>query len=747
MFQLRNFNLHIPQKEFHSNITIVLILFLIIINLLLTFLPLTNTLGYEFSVVNGILLFIIGGLRIINVQRENFVISVTDLLFKNKWFVSISIIIPFIIGFLSSILNSNCPIKGGIYFYLIISIPSFFFGGMLGNFCTRLSRKYSYYFFIVILTGLIISSLLEFFFNPQIYFYNPIFGYFPGTIYDEDLSVDRILLAYRIFNLSFFILVFYFSIIIINSSIIKKILIVLTLLLISSSFAILKPKLFFATDKNRIEKELPSKIITNNFQIHLPDSLIRKKDGLYNALLHEYYLEQIETQLNQSINYQVDSYLFPGRESKRELLGSGNADIAKPWLHQIFLNYYNYGGTLKHELIHILAGEFGHTPFKVSADFNPAMIEGLAMSIENNYDGYPIHYMAKLAFAAGYKYPIEKLFSGYNFFTQISSISYIYAGSFLKYLEDKFGTSKIKYLYGVIDFPRVYGKNLNELTKDYELFLEDYPIESNKYKAQLYFGGVSIFKKYCPRMAASDVKKAWVLFNNTKYSEALDLFRYVYNYSNSYKSLLGIVASYSAEKKYAVATEFLSNQIVNFKTSQFYFNLELIFGDLLIQTNQSAKAISEYDSLLVQNPHINFTNEVLIRKSILEEGVDSLKNYLNYNKKQKLQKILSLNSKGIKYFSIPSLISLSADEDSILNNLIAQLKGSIKVQDFSSSYAALEVSKYALRILDYETAQYFAVRSLDYKKDDNSNYSFIENLRMINWFKNNHDGIKVNYSK
>ena len=747
MSQRRNFNLHILHEVFHSKISTVLILILISTNLILTFLPLTNTLGFEFSVLNGILLFIVAGLQIINVQRENYVISVIDLLLKNRWFISISMIIPFLIGILSSILNSNCPIKGGIFFYLIISIPSFFFGGVLGNFCLSLSRKYPYYFFILIFIGLIITPLIEFFYNPQIYFYNPIFGYFPGTIYDEDLSVDRILLAYRIFNLSFFILVYYFSNIIINKSHIQKILIVLTLLLAAFSFSVLKPKLFFATDKDRIEKELPSKIITNNFQIHLPDSLLGKNDSRYNALLHEYYLDQIKTQLGLSFNYQIDSYLFSGKESKRELLGSGNADVAKPWLNQIYLNYYNYGGTLKHELVHVLAGVFGSTPFKVSADFNPAMIEGLAMSIENDYDEYPIHYMAKLAFVSGYKYPIEKLFSGFNFFTQTSSISYIYAGSFLKYLEDKFGISKIKYLYEENNFQKVYSKNLSKLAKAYELFLKKYPIEFNKNKAQLYFGGVSIFKKYCPRMAATDIKNAWSLFGNTKYSEALDLFRDVYNYSNSYQSLLGIVSTYSVEKKYPEAVEFLSSQIANFKTSQFYFNLELILGDLLIQTNQSAKAISKYDSLIVQNPHINFTNEVLIRKSILEEGIDSLKNYLNYNKKQKFQKLLSLNSKEVKYFSLPAMINLSSEGRPDIKDLITQLRTIIKIQDLSSSYAALKISKYALRNLDYETAQYFAIRSLDYKKDDNSNYTFIGNLRMVNWFKNNYEEIKITYSK
>ncbi|MFA5806356.1 MAG: hypothetical protein WC879_17125, partial [Melioribacteraceae bacterium] len=424
--------MRITLEEFRSNISKILIFFIVIINLLLTFLPLTKTLGYEFSVINGILLFIIGGLQTIIVQRKDFEIGVIDLFLKNKLFISFSIIIPFLIGFLSSVLNSNCPIKDGVFFYLVISIPSFFFGGILGNFCTALSRKYSFYFFIIISFVLIISSLIEFFFNPQIYFYNPVFGYSPGTIYDEDLTVDRILIAYRIFNIAFFILLFYSSRIIINNSKIKKALIVLTLILVSLSFSIMKPKLLFATDKNRIENELAFTIATNNFHIHLPDSLIGDKENRYNALLHEYYLDQIKIQLKSSFSYKIDSYLFAGKENKRELMGSGNADIAKPWLRHIYLNYYNYGATLEHELIHILAGEFGSTLFRVSADLNPAMIEGLAMSIEDNYDDYPVHYMAKLAFEAGYKFPIEKLFSGFIFFSQTSSISYIYAGSFLK---------------------------------------------------------------------------------------------------------------------------------------------------------------------------------------------------------------------------------------------------------------------------------------------------------------------------
>lgn len=747
MFQQRNFNLRISLVEFQTSSFKIFFFIFASFNLLLTFLPLTKTLGYEFSVINSFILFMVGGLHVIINHQKFFLIDVKVFLLKNKFFIISSIVIPFLIGFLSSILNSNCPIKGGVLFYLIISIPSLFIGGALGCFCIAISRKYSLYLFIIISLVLILSPLIEFFYNPQIYFYNPVFGYFPGTIYDEDLRVDHLLIIYRTFNIAFFILVFYSARIIIdNNNRIKKVFIVFVLLMISITFSILKPKLLFASDNNRIEKELASMISTNNFRIHLPDSLQKDKDNRFIVLLHEYYLDQIKIQLNSGFRNKIDSYLFAGKKSKRELIGSGNADIAKPWLNQIYLNYYNQGETLKHEIVHILAGEFGSTPFRVSADFNPAMIEGLAMSIENNYDEYPVHYMAKLAFKAGYKYSIEKLFSGVNFFSQISSISYIYAGSFLKYLEDKFGISKIKYLYEVNDFQRVYGKNLTELAKLHELFLESYNIEFNRNIAQFYFGGVSIFKKYCPRMAASDVNRAWELYQNKNYSEALDLFKNIYNYSNSYQSLLGIVSSYLVEQKYIKAEKFLSNQIVNFRTSQYFFNLELILADLQIQTHQFIKGNSLYDSLIVQNPHIAFANEVLIRKTILQEGIDSLKNYFKYNRKLRLQKLLSLNSKGIKYFSIPALIKLSVKDNSGLDSLITDLKSKIIVNDISSSYAAMEISKYALKNLDFETAQYFAVKSLDFRTDDNRDFMVIENLRMVNWFKNNYDEIKITYS-
>ncbi|MFA5806510.1 MAG: hypothetical protein WC879_17905, partial [Melioribacteraceae bacterium] len=509
------------------NLSGFLIFVLIIINLFLTTLPLTNTLGYESSVINGILLFLSSGFIGIKLSKKGNNKKFIDLIIENKKTFLIINTLPFIISLISSIIVSKCPITDGVLFYLTITIPASFFGLATGFFSAALSKKYSILFFLLLFFLILLSAALEFFIYPQIYFYNSIFGFYPGTIYDEDLSVDRILIAYRIFNLAFFIGLVSISEYLSGKNKINKILACLLLITIIVTFSYLKPTLQFATDINRLETNLSKSILTESFQIHFSPAM-SQREAEYAAILHEYYLDQIKINLKMSTNHKIDSYIFRDRNQKRILLGAGNADIAKPWLYQIYLNSSNYEETLKHELVHVLGGEFGTTIFRIADNFSPSMIEGFAMAIENNDDGYPVHYLAKLAYQAGYKFPVNELFSGLNFFTKTSSISYIYSGSFIKYLSDKYGVEKIKKLYGDSDFTKIYGKNISTFALEYDAFLKNYQIDFNKYKAQLYFGGTTIFKKYCPRVAATDVKKGWELFNKQNTFEALELFQKVF---------------------------------------------------------------------------------------------------------------------------------------------------------------------------------------------------------------------------
>src|ERR1035437_735378 len=162
----------------------VSVLILILFNLLLIKLPLTSVFGYEFSTFNSILLVIITGILAISFlkRKEN--------LLKN--FLKLSpflLLVPLIISVLNSLLTTTCSLADGFLFYIVITLPSVLIGSAFGLLSFYISFKYSYIILILLLCITAFIPVVEIYYYPQIYFYNPLVGFFPGTIYDERLSV------------------------------------------------------------------------------------------------------------------------------------------------------------------------------------------------------------------------------------------------------------------------------------------------------------------------------------------------------------------------------------------------------------------------------------------------------------------------------------------------------------------------------------------------------------------------------
>ena len=724
-----------------EKLPVVLIALISAINLSLLFIPLVGKLGYEHAAVNSILIFISSGLLSIRYFRKtssNGEIPIQIFLDCKTSFLLL-ITIPFITAFISTILFSSCPFTDGIFFYLAITLPTVLLGSAAGYFSIFISKKYSYIIFVCIVLLFPLVAFIEIYFNPQIYFYNPLIGFTPGTIYDEDLSVELPLILYRLINTIFAVCVFSFLPRFMNKRKFIKAAAVLTVFLSVFIFINIKPVLGYSTNENRLIKNLPRKTVTEHFNIY---STVKDERELSRiALLHEYYYEQVMNELKLDKTEKINSFIFENAAQKRKLFGSGNADVAKTWSNQIFLNYDSFEKSLKHELVHILSGYFGATIFKISDGFNMAMVEGIAMAVDNNFDGYPVHYGAKLAIQLNGNIKVSRLFSGLNFFTQYSAISYIVAGSFVKFLIDNYGVVKIKQLYGDFDFDKVFGKNIIELEKDYYEFMKSVKIDSNMNKSILYFGGQPIFQKFCPRTAAAQTKNASVLYNENKYKEAYEIYNDVYTYSGSFQSLSGSVNSLIKLKRYNEAEDFLKDEINKFRRTRFYFTLEVLLSEVYALNNKPNEAQKYFDSLLVQNPHIIYSNNILTKKEFLKQGTDSLKKYLIAETKDKYEMLLRLNLDSVRSFTVPALINTSSDSTQ-MKNIVELLKNKIDAADFQRSYALLNLSEVCEKIGNYSLAKEYAVKALVYKKDEYFTMTLSENLKRINWFNNFSQDIK-----
>ncbi|MCB9209668.1 MAG: hypothetical protein H6609_09835 [Ignavibacteriales bacterium] len=695
----------------------------LLVNLFLTSLPLINILSYESSAINGILFSLISGIYRLKIDKK------VSLKTHFKFFIILSII-PFIILSISTILCQKCPLDDGIYFYIIIAIPSIIVGISLAQFSNFISQSLKYFVFVIVWIFVLLGFLPELYYNPQIYFYNPIFGYYPGVIYDQNIEITRDLIFYRISNIIFSIIV----LTVLNSKFnfkkYSKLIVISALMLIYLNIGELKTKFNFSTDLARIQKELPQTIVTEHFNIIVPDSLeIREIELL--KYDHEFYYLQISKLLKTEVNGKIQSIIFESGAQKKRLFGSANADVAKPWLNQIYLNYDNYKSSLKHEIAHIFSANFSSGLFKVPYNFNPGMIEGFAMAVENNYDNYEIHYLAKLGYINNYKVSLSSLFTDYSFFANASSISYIFAGSFFKYLADNYSWEKVKKVYNSNDFEKIFNTKLVELENEYYTFLENYKIENNENSANYYFGRLPLIKKFCARATAKQLIQANEFYSNEEFQKSAELFSNIYKYSGTYSALVGFAQSNRSLGQLQIAIDTLENEIDKFNGSGYFYFLEFLLADFYSLNNDSSKADEYYSKIIDQNPHLRYLISANVKQKLLHEGDSVLIKYMS-DFDFKDQKLIEIVKNNPNNENITLLVTKNFDSLEQYQNII-ELINSIVINCKLNSETYFAISGLAYEFMDIENSIIFAKLALNQAKINTNIYE--EHHSKLMWIK------------
>jgi len=180
------------------------LLIILLVNLALLKLPLTNVFGYEFSVINSLLIVLLSGIYTIHFfdinfgkKNRNFIPE----LFKS---LILLLIIPFSVSVINSAISGFCSFTDGLLFYIVITCPSIIIGISLGLISVLIANRFRVVLFFMFCFGILMIIAYEIYFNPQVYVFNPFIGFFPGTIYDEGISVSGKLILYRFLNLLFF---------------------------------------------------------------------------------------------------------------------------------------------------------------------------------------------------------------------------------------------------------------------------------------------------------------------------------------------------------------------------------------------------------------------------------------------------------------------------------------------------------------------------------------------------------------
>ena len=551
----------------------------LLLGVLLLFFPLLRDFHFESAFVAAL----IGGFWTgIELTRSN---SKNDLTrtFQLTAFVLLIGLAPLLFS-----IFSGCFSWQGLGFWLFLPIPSVLFGAAIGR-VVRLYKvsKPSLISFLLIIWVSTGAWLIEFFTLPQVYFFNHVWGAWPGPIYDETLSISFSLLFFRFITFLWVLILWILPNV--KKNTLNRIGFSLMLILIGVCYTNLS-SFHVITPRTVLKQELPQHISTEHFDLYFDNNNFTKKEANYWAEKHEFYFHQIITKLeiDWPPEQKIESFLYANAWQKKRLVGAKFTSYVPIWLaqDQLHIAKQHLDGVLEHELVHVFSKQFGNSLFNGS--YSIGVIEGLAEAIAQDASSEStLHQII----AAEQPYPsareMETDLSLAGFYSSASSISYTTAGSFMQYLLNYYPIQNFKEAYANADFEKAYNQPFSKLVEEWHQHLSEIEIDSvDRNISEFIFSRRSLFQKACPHKMNPEFK-LW------------DDYNYALSNDDSLAALYTIDKLYEIEpSNNLVKREWVSQQLFNanyevhgaIAESDSLITLQLLKADALFLSNSFVEA-------------------------------------------------------------------------------------------------------------------------------------------------------------
>jgi hypothetical protein len=413
--------------------------------------------------------------------------------------------------------------------------------------------------FMVLFVGSFIPNAFTLYFQPAVNFFNPFLGYYPGPIYDELIEVSRAYLTFRVWCLVM-VAAIWGAVRLFRSRcgqarITRSIpgwIIVIGLWVAAGLMVHSDGRFSFRTTRSAIEEELSFVRSTDLCTIHADKSWI-KRGNLLDLLVNDcdFRYRQTAKFFGTGTTTPVQVYLYADAEQKARLMGARWVEISKPWLNEIHVTDMMPGDMIfAHEIAHVTAGRrngsFLAMPLTMGVIPNMGMVEGLAVAASFADDGPSPHEWALAMIHAGIEPDLEGLFSPGSFVSGGAASSYTVAGSFLRFIFEKYGANAVGRLAEGRSFEKATGRTLEVLKKEWLAFLGlekgrnvDKVLEM---RAASRFSDPGVLYRRCPLDIARRLRDAMLDLEQGHLDDALDLVRQAVDFDRDDRDLKRLAA-------------------------------------------------------------------------------------------------------------------------------------------------------------------------------------------------------------
>lgn len=405
-------------------------------------------------------------------------------------------------------LIQGCFTVHGLGFWLLYPAPSVAFGYAVGRLFREwglsLPRLWAMGALAAVAIGIF---LVEFFTLPQVYFYNHVWGGWPGPLYDEVIELDGSLLYFRGLTLSWAVLLWYlpharggrFPAGMASAA-------ALMLLLGYSSLA----EMGIVSPEEHIREKLGGHRQAEHFDIWYDRGGYDDFEVNLRATELEFHLQELADTLKLDRDaFRVQVYLYAHPWQKKALTGAKFTSYVPVWLSadQIHIASGQLG-SLRHELVHVAAKRFGNR--LLNASWSIGLVEGLAVALAPE-PGRALS--ADQLVAADPPWPgearLRASFSFRGFYEGRPALNYTTSGSFVRYLLRRYPVDFFKKAYREGELPGAYPVSTDSLAAGWHRYLESVPVDSGDAReADRLFSIPSLLELPCPHRQSAE-EAAW----------------------------------------------------------------------------------------------------------------------------------------------------------------------------------------------------------------------------------------------
>lgn len=626
--------------------TIILALVYAAVAGLCTQIPLLNAFGFEYAFLFGLLTTITAGPLAVSIIRPVYQSGEPGRrAYLRALLVNLlMLVLPLLVMLGAAVGGMVCSLPEGLGFFFLLPVVTAFFATSLAYFCAVHYRRAHLLYWLFVGATVAYAIALGYF-SPAIYSYNLFYGFFPGITYDELLPLTWTLVLFRLITLGVAALLVWMALVLEGASSpgdrvrVKGVALLRALvrpprlyvsLVAAAAVALVylfRCELGFETTADHLRRALGAEYRTEHFVIlYAPEScdtaLVKRI-----AREHEYQLSRLMDLFSLTSIEPINSYLYPSNDVKQRLIGAGSTSIAKPWNRQVHLSLPSLDAVLGHELVHVVAGRFGQPVIR--ANLSTGLTEGLAMAAEGPHGERTAHQYAAAMRKAGIAPDITSLMSFTGFAAQSSSVSYVLAGSFCRYLIDRYGIRRFVQVYGGTGYASVYGRTLGELVAEWQGFLDRIGVgPEDSAVVDAFFRRPAMFAKTCPRVVARRMREAAEAFARKQYTTASSTYRSILSEAGAYEALSGYLASAYRLRQFDTIISVYRNRVLTDPRPSRYLSLFTLFGDAHWGTGDTSTALFLYRQLASANVTAGLTEAALVRIGALTETDPSL--YFTY---------------------------------------------------------------------------------------------------------------------